>query len=463
MKRILLFSILCVLGLQLAAAQGIQFFGGSWKEVMAEAKSTGRPVFIDVYTSWCMPCKKMAKETFTQKEVGDYFNANFVNYKIDAEKGEGITIARQYKVTAYPTCLFVLPNGKLVHSFLGFQTVAQLIKQGKQAVKNAALLPELEKMDGEYQAGKRDKEFLLAYCAKRKDFGQKGDKPLNELLQLFTDEELTEVQYAEWLKSSTIYDKDLVDRLVRLAKAMKAGADKRVFLKFDNTVMATLSNYFNDAIDNNRRSQFDHLYAAKEALDAIDPSNRSNGMLASMGGGISYMPKELIRLTFLRKNNLADEFRRDYAAYMKQIMLESPTDSLLQHSNTEAQAYHKFMNDPSVSAEEKKSQDQSYGLMHLMTSVNAQLKAGSLFSSWDYYWGDKPLDEAQKATAVAWLKHLYATWRNADLALPIADALVGLGRAAEAKSLLQDLADYLKLTGDEDHQMEKVVARLKDL
>ena len=124
MKRILLFSILCVLGLQLAAAQGIQFFGGSWKEVMAEAKSTGRPVFIDVYTSWCMPCKKMAKETFTQKEVGDYFNANFVNYKIDAEKGEGITIARQYKVTAYPTCLFVLPNGKLVHSFLGFQTVA---------------------------------------------------------------------------------------------------------------------------------------------------------------------------------------------------------------------------------------------------------------------------------------------------------------------------------------------------
>ena len=357
MKRILLTCIICVLGVQLIGAQGIQFFSGNWKDVVAEAKSTGKPVFIDVYTSWCMPCKKMAKETFTQKEVGDYFNVHFVNYQIDAEKGEGISIARQYKITAYPTCLFVLPDGKLVHSFLGFQTVEQLLKQGRQAVKNTMLLPDLEKMDREYQTGKRDKNFLIAYCGKRKDFGQRGGQPLNELLRQFSDEELSNAEYAEWLKSSTIYDKELVDRLVRLTEAMKVAGDKKAFLKFDNTVMATLSNYFNDAIDNNRRPQFDHLFAAKERLDDIDASNRNNGMLASMGGGVSYMPKELIRLTFLRKNNDVDEFRHDYSAYMEQIMHDSPTDSLLRRSNTEARAYRDFMNDPSVSEEEKKSQD----------------------------------------------------------------------------------------------------------
>ncbi len=463
MKRILLTCIICVLGVQLIGAQGIQFFSGNWKDVVAEAKSTGKPVFIDVYTSWCMPCKKMAKETFTQKEVGDYFNVHFVNYQIDAEKGEGISIARQYKITAYPTCLFVLPDGKLVHSFLGFQTVEQLLKQGRQAVKNTMLLPDLEKMDREYQTGKRDKNFLIAYCGKRKDFGQRGGQPLNELLRQFSDEELSNAEYAEWLKSSTIYDKELVDRLVRLTEAMKVAGDKKAFLKFDNTVMATLSNYFNDAIDNNRRPQFDHLFAAKERLDDIDASNRNNGMLASMGGGMSYMPKELIRLTFLRKNNDVDEFRHDYSAYMEQIMHDSPTDSLLQRSNTEARAYRDFMNDPSVSEEEKKSQEQGYGFLNLLTSVNAQLQAGSLFSSWDYYWGDRDLDDAQKATAVAWLKHLYATWRNADLALPIADKLVDLGQVDEAKNLLQDLADYLKLTGDEDQQMTKVMKKLREL
>ena len=186
-------------------------------------------------------------------------------------------------------------------------------------------------------------------------------------------------------------------------------------------------------------------------------------MLASMGGGVSYMPKELIRLTFLRKNNDVDEFRHDYSAYMEQIMHDSPTDSLLRRSNTEARAYRDFMNDPSVSEEEKKSQEQGYGFLNLLTSVNAQLQAGSLFSSWDYYWGDRDLDDAQKATAVAWLKHLYATWRNADLALPIADKLVDLGQVDEAKNLLQDLADYLKLTGDEDQQMTKVMKKLREL
>ncbi|SFF91419.1 thioredoxin family protein [Prevotella sp. KH2C16] len=463
MKRILFICMICALSVQLAGAQGIQFFKGSWNDVMAEAKSTGKPVFIDVYTSWCMPCKKMAKETFTQKEIGDYFNVHFVNYQIDAEKGEGISIARQYKVTAYPTCLFVLPNGKLVHTFLGFQTVKQLLKQGQQAVKNAMLLPDLEKMDKEYQAGNRDKNFLMAYCGKRKDFGQKGGQPLNELLQQFSDEELGNVEYAEWLKSSTIYDKELVDRLVRLVEAMKAAGDKKAFVKFDNTVMATLSTYLNDAIDNNRRQQFDHLFASKERLDAIDVSNRNNGMLASMGGGISYTPKELIRLTFLRKNNYVSEFRHDYADYMAKIMRESPTDSLLLRSNAEAQAHYDFMNDASISKEEKNSQDQSYGFLKLLTSVSAQLEAGSLFSSWDYYWGNRELDAAQKHTAVAWLKHLYATWRNADLALPIADKLLELGQTAEAKLMLQDLVNYLKLTGDEDKQLNKVLEKLKKL
>ena len=53
-------------------AQGINFFEGSFQEVKAEAKKQNKIIFIDCYTSWCGPCKWMAKNVFTDKKVGDF-------------------------------------------------------------------------------------------------------------------------------------------------------------------------------------------------------------------------------------------------------------------------------------------------------------------------------------------------------------------------------------------------------
>ena len=74
---------------------GIKFFEGSWEEVLAEAKKQNKPVFVDAYTSWCGPCKWMAKNIFTLESIGEFFNKNFVNYKFNMEKGEGPAFARK--------------------------------------------------------------------------------------------------------------------------------------------------------------------------------------------------------------------------------------------------------------------------------------------------------------------------------------------------------------------------------
>ena len=70
-KLVLSVIILCGFTMSLLA-QGIQFREGNWKEILEIAKKENKLVFVDNYTSWCGPCKKMVSEIFPLKEVGDF-------------------------------------------------------------------------------------------------------------------------------------------------------------------------------------------------------------------------------------------------------------------------------------------------------------------------------------------------------------------------------------------------------
>lgn len=111
---------------------GIQFKHISFEEAKKAAEKSGKIIFIDAYTSWCGPCKRMAATTFKDAKVGEYFNENFINLKIDCEKdADGIEISKMYRVQAYPTLLFINGKGKLIKSSIGFQEPAQLLATAK--------------------------------------------------------------------------------------------------------------------------------------------------------------------------------------------------------------------------------------------------------------------------------------------------------------------------------------------
>ena len=76
MRAILLLSLF--FGLQIHANAGITFFEGTYEEALELAKSERKIILIDAYASWCGPCKVMAKNVFTQAEVGDFYNNNFI-------------------------------------------------------------------------------------------------------------------------------------------------------------------------------------------------------------------------------------------------------------------------------------------------------------------------------------------------------------------------------------------------
>lgn len=143
-----------------STAQEIAFETGTWTEIKAKAKKENKLIFLDAYATWCGPCKWMAKNIFTDKSVADYYNANFINAKIDMEKGEGIDIAKAYKVSCYPNLVYIDGDGKLVHRAAGSMEAAAFIDLGK-----TAYTPEkaFSYYQNKYDAGERNPSFLTTY------------------------------------------------------------------------------------------------------------------------------------------------------------------------------------------------------------------------------------------------------------------------------------------------------------
>lgn len=126
--------LLLLLPLISAAQSGIRFNNDSWNNLLAKAKKEKKIIFVDAFTTWCGPCKKMASDVFTDNKVGSFYNGNFINAKIDMEAGEGLTLSDRYNVTAYPTLLFINGDGKLLHKAIGYQDVSQFIATGEDAL-----------------------------------------------------------------------------------------------------------------------------------------------------------------------------------------------------------------------------------------------------------------------------------------------------------------------------------------
>lgn len=116
----------------MAQKSTIQFFEGSWSEALSQAKEENKLIFVDAYTSWCGPCKLMAKQVFTDKKVGKFYNQNFINVKLDVEKGEGIDFGNTYNIKAVPALLYVNGDGKIVREYSGYQAASCFLQMGQK-------------------------------------------------------------------------------------------------------------------------------------------------------------------------------------------------------------------------------------------------------------------------------------------------------------------------------------------
>ena len=142
--------------------EGIVFYDNeNWNTILDQAKAEDKLIFIDCYTTWCGPCKALAKDIFPQKKVGDFFNPNFICVKYDMEKGDGKMLNEKYKkhILGYPTLLIINKDGEVKQQMAGYKEADELIEGARQALRGRDLFT----LQKEYQAGKRDIAFLSEY------------------------------------------------------------------------------------------------------------------------------------------------------------------------------------------------------------------------------------------------------------------------------------------------------------
>ena len=228
--------------------------------------------------------------------------------------------------------------------------------------------------------------------------------------------------------------------------------------------MKAMSTFIAQSTEGNKKAEFEQLMAVKDKLIAFDPTNDDNGVGASMGGGMSYLASEQLKMSFYMRNKYNPEFEKVFLPYLQKKMAENPTDSLIARSDAEEKYYSDLLKSDTVSAEKKHDIEQSRSFMKLFSGVKNKLLSTTLNNAAGYYWDiHAPQSEQLKQKYIEWLNFFYALDRGTNIAIPASEKLIELGRKDLAIKLLQNLEEYLKLTGDPDKELDKTRQALEKL
>ena len=122
-------------------------------EINAAQKVSPKPVIVDLYTSWCVWCKKMDESTFSDPNLINYINKNFYALKFDAESVQSVNFkGKDYPVQTinnrkvhqlawdwgnvngrigYPTIVILDQNLDKLQAFPGFKDVEAMTSLAK--------------------------------------------------------------------------------------------------------------------------------------------------------------------------------------------------------------------------------------------------------------------------------------------------------------------------------------------
>ncbi|NBB27975.1 tetratricopeptide repeat protein [Cellulophaga sp. BC115SP] len=276
-------SQICFLALMWVSAQtfsqGISFRQDDWQNVLVQAKAQNKLIFVDIYTTWCRPCKEMDKKTFSEASVGDKFNSKFINYKIDAEKGFGITLARRYNVTSYPTCLFVDATENLVYKQEGYLGSTDLLKEADLVLTNQSDSKPIYVLEKQYNEGKREPDFLYEFIAKRSRYNLDNMALVEEYVKALTPiQQSSDKTLRLVVNNGFKIDGKAFELLLKYrekAEGLFEGGDEKVNQAFSTSI----NEFFYQAIETKNKVLFEkalqaNLKALPNTADRVNDKNK---------------------------------------------------------------------------------------------------------------------------------------------------------------------------------------------
>ncbi len=449
-------------------AQGIAFQKESYAEVLKMAKKQKKLVFVDIYTSWCGPCRHMAKNIFPQVAAGDFFNAHFLNLQLDAEKSEdGRMVAQKFGVSAYPTFLFVDGDGELVYRFLGGRVIDQFIQEGKRALAAYEARPKLEKYRKKYERGKNDRKFLDEYIALNEQAGLDCSEVLLAYFAQVEDRELLDSLQLARIQKVSIYNKGLAERMIgAIEQEVKImGKENRTVMTKGKAVAIYLGACLKDVSQSDDESIFEEVLALKARLFSVT-GIKDSATSASLGGGNIYVPSDLSRLDYYFSHRKVDRFVQVLTKYIADLQVA------YEKSYAAKQAMKAEM-DKKLADANKSGNTEEYNMIKKM---KAMMFAFSGID--DYYISTRLLqhlenyesifsgekNETYKQQVADWYVFVYRLSCSAKTAVFVADKLIVLDRKEMAMEVLSlGLSEGSEAPGVEKEDIDTCREKLNSL
>lgn len=420
-------------------SQGIEFERGSWKEVLEKAKQTNKPIFVDVYTSWCGPCKKMSKEIFPLAEVGKVYNAKFVCYQIDAEKGDGIESAKKYEVKAYPTYLFLRSDGALFSRSVGSMEAEKFIAVSNTAISDMNDPKSITEWEKEYVEKKNDPPFLLDYMNKRSKLGKSNALLFDEYLALLPNEQrvsdkIIEIYYSEIrnITMNSLAFKNLQDNATLFFP--KLGGYVYVFM------IGALDNSFQEACKSKNEKLLQQVVEANEKL----PKNPQSKL------------KEELYMNYFKETNNLDKYISNATIYCNTALMTVSSDSI---ASVDKKMLQLFETTQSKELAGKIDSTQLAELRNYMAHASRNKYSQALNEvAWEFF--ETVTDTNTLENALRWSKRSLEIYpNNPKLLDTYANLLYKLGQTKEAISKEEEVLRYTDKNGNKG--FEETLRKMK--
>ncbi|MGB3549033.1 MAG: thioredoxin family protein [Saprospiraceae bacterium] len=101
-------------------SQDLQIIEQDYARALSLAEAEDKLLFVDFYTTWCLPCKELDEWVFKNDSVTRPLAENFVLLRYDAENDRVFHLSKKHHLISYPTAIILNSDGAVINRKYGF-------------------------------------------------------------------------------------------------------------------------------------------------------------------------------------------------------------------------------------------------------------------------------------------------------------------------------------------------------